>query len=122
MRNYTILTWLRFENRNLLDLMQTKTFTLSHSENTLMMLIKEFYQAKVDAITRCETEPDDLHIFSTDIETYYQLKRFLQERNVTDDIILPYVTQFFELLCGHAIDTAIYGQGLSSDAGLGLQE
>jgi hypothetical protein len=43
-------------------------------------------------------------LFTTDTETYYQLKRFLQERNISESIIFSYVTQFFEQLCGCIID------------------
>ena len=67
-------------------------------------MINEFYDDKITSINNCETELDVMPLFTTDEETYYQLKRFLQERNVSESIMFSYVTQFFERLCGRIID------------------
>jgi len=80
------------------------SYILTPEENNLISMINEFYDDKITSINNCETELDVMPLFTTDEETYYQLKRFLQERNVSESIMFSYVTQFFERLCGRIID------------------
>ena len=90
--------------QDVLEIFNEPCHVLTAEENNAISLINEFYEDKIASVNNCETELGVMPLFTTDTETYYQLKRFLQERNISESIIFSYVTQFFEQLCGCIID------------------
>ena len=99
--------------QDVLEIFNEPCHVLTAEENNAISLINEFYDDKIASINNCKTESDVMPLFTTDEETYYQLKRFLQEREVSENIIFSYVTQFFEQLCGRIIDVTDCQQDVS---------
>ncbi len=99
--------------QNLLETIHEPTNILTTEENNVISLINEFYDDKITSINNCESELDVMPFFTTDEETYYQLKRFLQGRNISECILFSYITQFFEQLCGRIIDVTDCQQDVS---------
>ena len=99
--------------QDVLEIFNEPCHVLTAEENNAISLINEFYDDKIASINNCKTESDVMPLFTTDEETYYQLKRFLQERKVSERIIFSYVTQFFEQHCGRIIDVTDCQQDVS---------